>query len=196
MSRKPAVRQRRNLLAWVVPVLAVAAVGGFFAGQRSVGGASAAGSGLAANAAGPVSAASTAEDREDRAANLYDDVMRSSEAHRLDSVMYYAPKAFQAYAALGRLDAHVRYDVGMIWAVVGDSVEARAEADTILAQRPTHLLGLMLAMRTAATPPLRTAFQRRFVKAYKPEMAAALAEYAEHRHDIDGALLAAGAAKK
>ena len=105
-------------------------------------------------------------------------------------------RALQAYAALGNTDSHTRYDVGMISAVVGDSLRARSEAEKILDERPTHLLGLLLAMRTAATPALREAYQRRFMAANQAELAATLPEYAEHRHDIEGALLTARAAKK
>ena len=66
----------------------------------------------------------------------------------------------------------------------------------ILDERPTHLLGLLLAARTAANGSLRATYQRRFVDASKAEFAAALPEYDEHRHDIEGALRTAQASKK
>jgi hypothetical protein len=133
---------------------------------------------------------------QERASHLYDRVMRYGEIGRLDSARFFAPMALQAYAALGTPDAHTHYDVGMIWAVTGDSLKARSEAEIILNERPTHLLGLLLAMRTAATPSLRAAYQRRFVESSKAELAAPLPEYGDHRHDIEGALGAAGSAKK
>ena len=58
------------------------------------------------------------------------------------------------------------------------------------------VLGLLLAMRTAATPSLRATYQRRFIAAQTAELAAGLPEYDEHRHDIEGALRVAAAAKK
>jgi hypothetical protein len=60
-----------------------------------------------------------------------------------------APMAIQAYEMIGPVDAHAQYDIGVISAVSGDTVRARAEADTILAARPNHLLGLVLAIRAA-----------------------------------------------
>ncbi|MFI5246864.1 MAG: hypothetical protein ACHQQR_16645, partial [Gemmatimonadales bacterium] len=133
---------------------------------------------------------------QERASRLYDKVMQEGESGRVDSAKVYAPMALQAYAALGPPDAHSRYDVGMIWAMVGDSSKARAEAANILKERPTHLLGLLLAMRTAATPELRSTYERRFVAASKTELPSAVPEYDEHRHDIDFGLRTAQAVKK
>jgi hypothetical protein len=200
MTGKRAVHPARSMLAWVIPTLAAAMVGGFLVGQRvgarppaaadfnpTVGAGS-------PNGDGPADSASMS--REERASRLYDRVMSYGEKGRLDSARFFAPMALQAYATLGAPDAHARYDVGMISAVVGDSLRARSEAAKILDERPTHLLGLLLAMRTAASPSLRAAYQRRFAESSKAELAAALPEYAEHRHDIEGALLAAESAKK
>jgi hypothetical protein len=200
MTRKPAAKTSRSILTWVIPVMAVAVLGGYLAGERvgtrdSTPAASALGSaGSPRGDGGPVDLASMAP--QERASRLYDRVMRFGEIGRLDSARLVAPMALQAYTALGTPDAHMRYDVGMIWAVVGDSLKARSEAENILNERPTHLLGLLLAMRTAATPSLRATYQRRFIAAQTAELAAALPEYDEHRHDIEGALRAAAAAKK
>ena len=200
MTRKPAAKTSRSVLTWVIPVMAVAVLGGYLAGERvgtrdSTPAASALGSAESPRGdGGPADFASMAP--QERASRLYDRVMRFGEIGRLDSARFVAPMALQAYTALGTPDAHMRYDVGMIWAVVGDSLKARSEAENILNERPTHLLGLLLAMRTAATPSLRATYQRRFIAAKTAELAVALPEYDEHRHDIEGALRAAAAAKK
>jgi hypothetical protein len=199
MTRKPAGKPTRNVLTWVIPTIAVVVLVGFLAGERvgareSAAAAGPPGDAVAPNGDGAVALSSLSP--QEHANHLYDRVMRYSEGGRLDSVRFYAPKALQAYAALDTLDAHTRYDVGMIWAVVGDSVRARSEAEGILSQRPTHLLGLLLAMRAAATPSLRSTYERRFVAATKSELPSDLPEYDDHRHDIDGALRAAEAAKK
>lgn len=199
MGRKPAGKPARNTLTWVIPVMAVVVLVGFLAGERvgareSASAAGQLGGAVALNGAGAVDLSSLSP--EERASHLYDRVMRYGETGSPDSARYYAPLALKAYEALGAPDAHTRYDVGMIWAVVGDSLKARSEAENILNERPTHLLGLLLAMRTAATPSLRSTYERRFVAAAKSELPNALPEYDEHRHDIDGALRAAEAAKK
>lgn len=124
----------------------------------------------------------------ERASQLYDQVMRYGEAGRMDSARYFAPSAVQAYIALGPLDAHARYDIGMIGAVTGDSAAARAQADTILRERPTHLLGLALAMRTAREPAARAAFAKRLAAANAAESANPLPEYSDHATDVKRAL--------
>lgn len=197
MKETRKVRSPKNVLVWVIPVMALAVMGGFLAGERSGGGAPAGGAGAsAAAAAGPGQVDLSAMSPDERASHLYDLVMRLGENGKLDSARSVAPAALRAYEALGAPDAHTRYDVGMIAAVTGDSVRARAEAGKILEERPTHLLGLMLAMRTAATPAVRAAYQRRFLESNQQELAAPLPEYGEHKHDIEGALAAARAAKK
>jgi hypothetical protein len=200
MTGKPAGKPPRSMLAWVIPALALAVLGGFLAGQRAgsrspaEGAAAPLGEAGSSSAGGPFDLASMSP--EERASRLYDRVMRYAEQGRLDSARFFAPMAMQAYDALGDPGAHTRYDVGMIWAAIGDSLKARSEAAKILDERPTHLLGLLLATRTAANPSLRSAYQRRFVEANQAELAARLPEYDEHRHDIEGALLAARAARK
>jgi hypothetical protein len=197
-TARPMARPTRKMLAWVIPVMAVAVLGGYLAG-KSTGGREPVGA--AASTPGGNGASFSAADLasmspQERASRLYDKVMQDGESGHLDSARIYAPMALQAYAALGPPDAHSRYDVGMIWAVVGDSTKARAEATNILNERPTHLLGLLLAMRTAATPQLRSTYERRFVAAAKTELPSAVPEYDEHRHDIDFGLRAAQAVKK
>jgi hypothetical protein len=203
MSKKPVAPPKNNILTWVIPVMALAILGGYLLGQRAgsadaaadafVPAASAATAATAATA-GTAGAATTdiaSMSPQERANHLYDRVMRYSELKKLDSVRIFAPMALQAYASLGTADAHVHYDVGMIWAAVGDSLKARAEAETILNERPTHLLGLLLAMRTAANESLRETYRRRFVASSKVELAIPLPEYEDHKHDIDGALASA-----
>ena len=195
MTRKTAPVASRTMLVWAIPITVLALIGGFLAGERS-GARAASPPAVNAMAGGAASIDLSKLSPQERANHLYDRVMRLSETGHLDSVRFYAPMALQAYAALGTADAHTHYDVGMIWAAVGDSLKARSEAETILIERPTHLLGLLLAMRSAATPSLRDSYRRRFVQSSKAELATPLPEYDEHRHDIEGALQASGVAKK
>lgn len=135
---------------------------------------------------------------EERASRLFNRVMAYSEQGKMDSARFFAPMAIQAYQMIGPLDAHARYDVGTIAAAVGDAPMARAEADTILAEQPNHLLGLALAARVAdqtgdAAGAAR--YRRRLVAAASAERAKGLKEYTEHARDIDDALAKASASK-
>lgn len=128
---------------------------------------------------------------EERASRLFNRVMSYSEQGKLDSARFFAPMAIQAYAMLGTLDAHTRYDIGEIYAAIGDAVAARAEADTILTAQPNHLLGLVLATRAAELAgdnASATRFRRRLAAAAPTERAKDVKEYTEHARDIDAAL--------
>lgn len=128
---------------------------------------------------------------EERASRLFNRVMSYSEQGKQDSARFFAPMAIQAYTMLGTLDAHTRYDIGEIYAAIGDAVAARAEADTILAAQPNHLLGLVLAARAADLAGDNAAasrFRRRLAAAAPTERARDVKEYTEHARDIDAAL--------
>jgi hypothetical protein len=125
------------------------------------------------------------------AVRLYNRVMGAHERGRADSVQIFAPMAITAYQMLGNLDLDQRYDVGRIAAVSGDEPLARAEADTILAKNPTHLLGLILAGNAAHmrrdTVAERT-YRDKLVANASAERAKQLAEYVTHENDIAIAL--------
>jgi hypothetical protein len=128
---------------------------------------------------------------EDAAARLYDRVMSLHERGRADSVQMFAPMAMQAYEMLGKLNLDQRYDLGRIAAVAGDSATARAQADTILAQHPNHLLGLILAgnaARMRKDVAAERGFHDQLVAAASAERAKQLAEYTMHENDITIAL--------
>lgn len=133
---------------------------------------------------------------EERASRLFNRVMSYTEQGKTDSARFFAPMAIQAYEMMGPLDAHARYDIGDISAAIGDASPARAQADTILAAEPNHLLGLVLAIRgaeLAGDAPAATRFRRRLVTAAPSERAKDVKEYVEHARDIDNALKKAGA---
>ena len=128
---------------------------------------------------------------EERAERLYDRVMSLNERGRIDSVRFFAPMAMQAYTMLGTLNADQRYDLGRIAAVSGDQVVARAQADTILASQPQHLLGLMLAADAAkmrGDSKAEVSYVRRFAAAAPAERAKQLPEYQLHTAEIDARL--------
>lgn len=125
---------------------------------------------------------------EERAARLYDRVIALSEAGKRDSVMFFSPMALTAYQMLDSLTLDQRYDLGRIGEVSGSPELAKAQADTILATSPTHLLGLILASNAASMRGDEAA-QRQYLArlraARASELAKRLPEYEAHRADID-----------
>jgi hypothetical protein len=85
----------------------------------------------------------------------------------------------------------VRYDMGLVALVTGNVAVAKAQADTILAERATHLLGLSLAARVAdarGDAAAAAAYRRRLAGAEAAERKAALPEYTDHDADIREAI--------
>lgn len=128
---------------------------------------------------------------QERADRLYNRIMSLHEQGKTDSVRFLAPMALAAYQMLEPLDADQRYDLGRIGEAIGVSGLARAQADTILREQPTHLLGLILAASAAALAgddAARREFQRRLLAAEQSELRRNLPEYQRHRTDIARAL--------
>jgi hypothetical protein len=127
----------------------------------------------------------------DIADRLFDRVMKLSGEGKVDSAQFFATMALQNYASMGDLDLDLRYDMGRVAEVAGRREIVKAQADTILARSPSHLLGLVLAIKAAAMAEDETALaaaQRRLVAAEPAERPKNLEEYQRHRQDIDDAL--------
>ncbi len=125
------------------------------------------------------------------AIRLYNRVMGAHERGQTDSVQMFAPMAITAYQMIGNLDNDQRYDLGRIAAVSGDQQLARAEADSILAKNPTHLLGLILAgnaARMRKDTAAEKSYHDKLVAAAPGERAKKLDEYSTHEMDITIAL--------
>ena len=131
---------------------------------------------------------------QERASRLFDRIMRLSEEGKRDSVELFASMAIPVYESLGPLDLDGRYDLGRIAQVSGQLGIAKAQADSILAQAPDHLLGLILAATVAdarGNQAERATFERRLLAAEAGQLARPLDEYTRHRADIETALAAA-----
>ncbi|MDQ2665003.1 MAG: hypothetical protein M3Z05_03245 [Gemmatimonadota bacterium] len=136
---------------------------------------------------------------EQRAERLYDRIMTEVEAGRTENVKTFMPMAIAAYEMLGPLNLDQRYDLGRIGEVGGDSTLARAQADTILATKPTHLLGLILkgkAARMEGNEARARDADTKLLAAEPTERSLGLKEYLLHKNDIDAALASARAARK
>jgi hypothetical protein len=129
-----------------------------------------------------------------RAERLYDRIMTEHEAGNDETVKTFMPMALAAYEMLAPLNLDQRYDLGRLGEVGGDDALARAQADTILAARPTHLLALALAARMARKAGDLTRarqFDARLLAAEPKERTAGLPEYLLHKVDIDSAMAVA-----
>ena len=180
------------LLPWAIAGISVLALVAFIAGQK-FGGAPAAASSATAPAAATGSRAVdiASMSPQERADRLFDRVMRLASRGAGDSVQFFAPMAIQAFEALQPLDAHGRYDLGLLGVFTGDGSLAAAQADTILAAQPTHLLGLILGMRAAGLRTDTAAYADyagRLRRALTSERSKGLQEYQDHSVDIDAAV--------
>lgn len=180
------------ILPWAIAGIAVLALVAFIAGQQFGGRATSVASApqpAAATGARAVDISSMSP--QERADRLFFRVMTLVSEGKSDSVQFFAPMAIQSFEALSPLDAHGRYDLGLLGVVSGDGELARAQADTILASQPSHLLGLILAMRAAGLrgdAAQRALFAQRLGAALVSERAKGLPEYTDHGPDIDAAI--------
>lgn len=130
------------------------------------------------------------------AERLFNRIMVLNSQGKKDSVLFFSPMAIQAYQMLRDQQGHPwdldqRYDVGRIAEVAGAFPVAQAQADTILQQSPTHLLGLLLAAHVAKATGNSAEYQsyaKRFTSAKSSELARNLPEYQKHQSDITSGL--------
>ena len=132
-------------------------------------------------------------DPQEIADRLFNRIMLLNSQGKTDSVQFFAPMAIQSYQMLADRQGHPlepdqRYDMGRIAEVAGAFPLAKAQADTILQQRPDHLLGLILAANVAkasGNTPARQEYERHFARVKSAQLATKLPEYERHRSDID-----------
>ena len=200
-----------GVLPWAVAAIALVALIALVVGQRfgARGNSTAepivdAGPAAGAPPRGPAGTMPRAPDisqltPEQRAERLYDRIMTEVEAGRTENVRTFLPMAIAAYEMLAPLNLDQRYDLGRIGEVGGDSALARAQADTILATKPTHLLGLILkgkAARMEGNEMRAREADAKLLAAEAAERSAGLKEYLLHKNDIDAAVAAARATNK
>jgi hypothetical protein len=131
---------------------------------------------------------------EERADRLFNRVMSLASEGKTDSAAFFSTMALSALDALAPHNTHQRYDIGLVALVAGRVPVAAAQADTILAERSTHLLGLALAAQAAdarGDAAAARSFRARLVAAEPAERARALPEYTDHDSDIRAATAAA-----
>lgn len=128
---------------------------------------------------------------QERADRLFNKIMLLNSQGKSDSVQFFAPMALQSYQMLPAMNADQHYDMGRVAEVAGAIPLAKAQADSILKQNPSHLLGLILAARVASLTGDQAgllAIEKRLVAAEKTELAKKLDEYDRHQDDIANGL--------
>jgi hypothetical protein len=126
------------------------------------------------------------------ATRLYDRIMMLNTEGKVDSARFLAINmAIPAHQMLDAPTLDDRYHFGRIGEIVGATELARAQADTILAEHPTHLLGLALAASAARLEgdvAAANAMDQRLLAAESGERGQWREEYESHRPDIEDAL--------
>lgn len=127
----------------------------------------------------------------ERAERLYDRAMRAQQEGKGDSATFFARMATLAYGQIGESSLDDHYDLGRLALIAEQTSLASAEADTILAARPTHLLGLMLqedAARAAGDAAKANAAHTRLLASANAERKLTLPEYLQHATEISSLL--------
>lgn len=128
---------------------------------------------------------------EERALRLYNRVVLLAEQGKRDSVQFFAPMAMMSFQLLQNLTPLQRFELGRIAELAENKEITTAQADTILAGNPTHLLGLTLASSAARLRGDMAAaaqFDRRLLAAEAAERAQQRPEYDVTKVDLDSAL--------
>ena len=127
----------------------------------------------------------------ERASRLYIRIMTYAENGRVDSVAFFAPMALASHEMLPTPTPDERYHYGRIAEVTGNGQIAKAQADTILQERPTSLLGLILsatALRMNGDSTTAKGFDQRLLKVLESELATKQQDYELHRAEIEKAV--------
>ena len=118
-----------------------------------------------------------------QADRLFERIVMAHERGDTGEVRFFRPMALQAYERLAPLDHDARYHVGLIHTLTGNPNAALAQADSITADEPGHLLAAMLRQRAAIAlgdaAGGRMAY-REFLANYESEIAASRPEYEMH----------------
>jgi tetratricopeptide (TPR) repeat protein len=118
---------------------------------------------------------------------LYNRAMAAYETGDSSEAREFLPMALAAYRGLESLDLDARYHVALLNLAANLPQDALAQADTMLAEVPDHLLALSAAAEAyAELGDEEAAVQsfRRFLKVYTAEAVAARPEYLDHARGL------------
>lgn len=162
---------------------AAAGGGGMGGGAPSAGGAAPAGGGGNMPSAGELANMAPRE----AADRLFDRTMRVRASGDTSRARFFAKMGRQAYGRVpaSEMGADGRFHVGLLALVQGDTAAARSRARTILEEDPDHLLGLILALRSAASESERSSYRERFLEAASAADLGSRRAYEAHRTLIE-----------
>ncbi len=124
----------------------------------------------------------------ERASRLYIRMANYAETGKTDSIEFFAPMAMASHEMLTNPTVDERFHYGRIAEMTGNPAVAKAQADTILAARPTSLLGLVLAASVARLTGDETtarSFDRTLLASLSAERSTKQVDYDQHRLEID-----------
>ena len=127
----------------------------------------------------------------ERAVRLYNRIMEYSEAGKTDSVGFFAPMAMASHEMLTTPTIDERYHFGRIAEVTNNAAIAKAQADTMLAENQSNLLGLLLGARAARLSKdvnAERTYSKLLLKVADKELATKNTDYELHRAEIDRAI--------
>lgn len=130
----------------------------------------------------------------ERAARLWTRAMAASENGQRDSASFFATMTVAAHEMIPNLTPDERFHFGLAAEILSDTAAMRAQADTILQQRSTSLLGLILAAHAAKLRGDNAAlkdYNARLLKSLDSERATGNVDYEQHSIAIDDAVAAA-----
>jgi hypothetical protein len=127
----------------------------------------------------------TPRERFDR---LFNRIMQGAERGDSAEIERFTPMALGAYQQLETPDADARYHAAVLHLQVGGFAQARALADTILAESPGHLFGYVVRGEVAKLQndtPQRVSAEREFLEHYDSAVRSNRVEYLEHKPVLD-----------
>lgn len=125
---------------------------------------------------------------------LFERVLTAGEQGDTAAAIRFTEHALAAYQQLDSVDADARYHAAILNAQVGRFPEALALGDSILAETPGHLLGILVRGTVAQLRNDSAALagaRRDFLAAWSRDPGTGRPEYADHREAIDDFLAAA-----
>ncbi|MGD8697980.1 MAG: zinc-ribbon domain-containing protein [Gemmatimonadales bacterium] len=114
---------------------------------------------------------------------LFNEALAAYESGDSERAREFIPMALTAYAELAELDLDARYHIALLDLASDQAEAALAQADTMLALIPEHLLGLLVAARAheqLGQPSQAADYYQRFLDAHTPDVAASRQEYLDH----------------
>lgn len=119
----------------------------------------------------------------ERADRLFNRVMQNVSSGDSTQAKFFLPMAIAAYEEVPDLDADGHYHMAVLHLAGGEPALARARADSILAEIPSHLFGLFTgaqAEQALGNGSQARELYERFDSAFAAESALARTEYTEH----------------